>query len=192
MSPTMAIISYNLRVPATVLQQEQPQPIRDVVMLLLVILISAISLVAMIILLRALFPKAGQYSQRYLQRSPWRSFFIGLANYIFLGGISIAIASAGIEILNLVALLILGILVTITAFGLSGFAILTGERIAELRHGTTSPLQQTVWGIVLLEVACLLPCIGWFLLAPIVLMTAFGSAILAWRHRKTLDFEMMG
>jgi hypothetical protein len=41
-----------------------------------------------------------------------------------------------------------------------------------------------VWGTVTVTLAGLLPFIGWFLLAPVLLMVSFGAAVLAWRNRK--------
>ncbi|MEM7031035.1 MAG: hypothetical protein AAF629_15825 [Chloroflexota bacterium] len=185
---SMPDITY-LATTASMLQPEE-QPVRDLVLLLFVIVISAISLVALVIFIRAVFPQTSQRSQRYLQRSPWRSFFIGLVNYIFILGIIGAITSVGVDGLNLVAVLILGVLIMITAVGLSGLCTLTGQRIAELRDRETSLLQQVVWGIVTVEFACLLPFVGWFLFAPLFLMISFGAAVLGWRNRKTAEFEM--
>jgi len=150
--------------------------------LLLVIIIVAVCLLATLILLVALLPQVSRQSQAALRRSPWRAFFIGLVNYLFLGGIIAVVSQAGIGWLNLLALLLLLGLTAVTALGLSGLVTLAGERVAALHSQAMSPLKQTIWGALLLELACLLPFAGWFLLTPLLLMISFGAAVLAWRQ----------
>lgn len=167
---------------ASILQQNQQA--REVILLLLLIIISAWSLIAIVIMLRALFPRGTQLSQQFLERSPWRAFFIGLVNYIFFAGIIAVISATGIEPLNLIAVFILIAVVTLTTFGLSGLAQLLGQRIAGLRDKVMSPFSETVWGITTLIMAALLPFIGWFFIAPVLLIVSFGAAVLGWRNRK--------
>jgi len=156
---------------------------------LLLTLASGIFLAALMVTLAALLPTVSKRSQSAVQRSPWRAFFIGLANYLFLGGIALILLDAGEGLLTFISLILLAFLTIVTAIGLAGLVKLLGERLAGLRGEEMSPLKQVIWGAVALELASLLPFIGWFLLAPIVLMLSFGAAVLAWRNRKQNDFE---
>ena len=168
----------------------QPQSPGEGLAVLLLLVMVVVCLIATIVALTALLPGITGRSQAALNRSPWRAFFIGLVNYIFLTGIALIIFEAGLDILNLIGILILGFLAAVTALGLSGLAQLTGERLAEMRSGDMSPLKRVVWGAVVLELTGLLPFVGWFLLTPAILMAAFGAAVLGWRSRKQAEWEV--
>lgn len=172
------------QLPASSLPLLQIQSVGEGLGIIILALISGICLIALMITLTALLPQVNARGKAVLQRSPWRAFFIGLVNYIFLGGIVLVVSETGVELLNLVAVLILSFVVAVTAIGLSGLVALTGERLAGLHSRDVSPLMQLIWGTLVLELAGLLPFVGWFLLVPIVLMTAFGGAILGWRNRQ--------
>ncbi|HEX9925894.1 MAG TPA: hypothetical protein VGD99_24775 [Anaerolineae bacterium] len=166
-------------------QQETPvaRLINGLAVLILIMLIG-LCLGALLAVLAALLPAAGRRSQAALLRSPWRAFFIGLANYLFLGGISLILLNTEVRPLALVGVIIAAALISITLIGLTGLVTLTGERLAALRSRETSPFSHLVWGTVTVTLAGLLPFIGWFLLAPVLLMVSFGAAVLAWRNRK--------
>jgi hypothetical protein len=173
--------------PAMPLPQAEP-PLGRLVNTLIVLsllLLSSLCFMALILLLAAFLPRVMARSQQALLSSPWRAFFIGLANYLFLGGIALVL-------LNIEPLAWLGVLITaalsgLTLLGLTGSVSLLGERLAVLQSGDVSPLKRLIWGAITLELACLLPFIGWFLLAPILFMLSFGAAILAWRNRRQSD-----
>jgi hypothetical protein len=173
--------------PALPLLQLEPPVGRLVNGLGLLVLLFLVSLcfVATIFLLASLLPRGIARSRQALLASPWRAFFIGLANYLFLGGITLILLN--IEPLAWLGLLIAAGLSGISLLGLTGLVSLLGERLAGLHSREISPLAQLAWGAVTLELACLLPLIGWFLLAPIVLMLSFGAAVLAWRNRRQTD-----
>jgi hypothetical protein len=149
---------------------------------LILLIVSAVCLTALLTLLAALLPGYSSRSHTALLRSPWRAFFIGLANYLFLGGIGLVLVN--IEPIALLGLLILAFLVGVTLIGMVGLVSLLGERLAGLRGQAFSAWQRLLWGSVTLILACLLPIVGWFLLLPIVQMISFGAAVLAWRHRR--------
>lgn len=170
--------------------QQQEQQTQELLVLIIVILVSALSLLAISVALRALFPRAVALSQQFLEQSPWRAFFIGLVNYIFLGGIVIAISATGIEPLNLIAVLIIAVVLIFTAFGLSGLAQLTGQRLADMRDKPLTPFAENIGGLTTLLLSSLLPFVGWFLIAPVMLLISFGAAMLGWRNRKKTDSFM--
>ena len=172
--------------PASPLQQVGPQLERLVNGIAFLVLLALISLclIAFFTLLTALLPNVTRHSQNALHRSPWRSFFIGLANYLFLGGIALALFATEIEFLGLLGLVLLTFLAGVTAIGLAALAAVVGQRLADLRGRDMSPLARLVWGTLTVGFATLLPFIGWFVLTPILLMVAFGAAVLGWRNRK--------
>ncbi len=156
----------------------------EIFVLILAILISAAGLTALLMVLAALLPRVTARSKMALVESARRAFFIGLANYVFIGGIALLLANIG-DVLAVVALILLAFLTVVTALGLAGLALHTGERLAELRRVELSPFRQLLWGAGAIELATLaVPFAGWFLLAPAALMVSFGAAVLAWRNRK--------
>ncbi len=183
-TPTLAAIAP--ATPALSLSQAGPpagQLINGLALLVL-ILIMGLCLSALVAVLAALLPKASQHSKIAIVRSPWRAFFIGLANYLFLGGISLVLFSTNIRALGLVGALIIAFLAGVTTIGLTGLAALTGDKLSVLRDQPMSPLKRLVWGAIALELASLCPLVGWFLLAPALQMISFGAAVLAWWNRK--------
>jgi hypothetical protein len=88
-------------------QQETPvaRLINGLAVLILIMLIG-LCLGALLAVLAALLPAAGRRSQAALLRSPWRAFFIGLANYLFLGGISLILLNTEVRPLALVGVII--------------------------------------------------------------------------------------
>jgi hypothetical protein len=177
--------------PAILLQQNEPplERLVNALGLIILLLLVSICLIAFFLVLTALLPTASTRSQAALSRSPWRAFFIGLANYLFLGGLGLVLLSTGNGALGLVGVLMIAFLTAITAIGLTGLVALTGARVAALQSAESSPFKQLAWGTTALALAGLLPFVGWFLLTPGLLLTAFGAAVLAWRSRKQPEPE---
>ena len=98
--------------------------------------------------------------------------------------IALALFATEIGFLGLIGLVLLAFLAAVTAIGLAGLVACVGQRIADLRNHDMSPLARLVWGTLTVGFAALLPFIGWFVLTPILLMVAFGAAVLGWRNRK--------
>ena len=153
----------------------------------IVLVIVALCLIGFVIVLVTLLPKVSERSKAAFKNSAWRAFFIGLANYLFLGGISLLLLSTEIPPLSVLGLVIAAFLIIVTAIGLPGLALLIGERLTALSGHRMSDLKQLIWATLLLELAMFLPFIGWFLLTPVLLMTSFGAAVLAWRNRKKVE-----
>jgi hypothetical protein len=180
---TALILLLTVHPAAVPLAQAEPPAERllNSLILLLLLLLIGLCLIAGMVMLAALLPGISQRSQAALLRSPWRAFFIGLANYLFLGAIVLVLVNAGNDLLGLLGLIGLLFLAAVTFLGLPSLARLTGERLAHLRQQEMSPWQHLVWGTVVLELAALLPVLGWVVLAPIIMMLSFGAAVLAWR-----------
>lgn len=172
------------------LQTEPPgQQLLNGVALLILLLVVGVCFVAFMAVLTALLPKAADQSQAALYRTPWRAFFIGLANYLFLGLISLVLFDTGIDVLGLVGLILVTFLAVVSVLGLTGLIRLTGERLAGLHSREFSSVKEIAWGAAALFLATLLPIVGWFLLAPVLLMVSFGAAVLAWRSVKQAEPE---
>ena len=158
----------------------------DIFRLLLLTLMLTVSLAAYFLVISVLFPKRVEKTQRAINQLTARSFGVGLVNFLFFGVIttvlfSIADNTSGFikGVLTVPALIILGLLLLLLTFGLSGMINETGARL----FPEYSKWQQTVWGSVTLTFACALPFVGWFLLLPYVGLVGIGSVILGFFQR---------
>ncbi|GEM_PF-607565 len=176
--------------PARILQQAPPtSPVEDLVGMIMALGVATAltaSLAALLLVLTSLLPDLSRGSQAALTRFPRRAFLIGLVNYLFLGGISLALFQLEGEITDVIGLLLLLILAGVTLLGLTGTVALLGERLAGLSSGTVSPAQQLIRGALAFVLAGLFPVLGWFVLTPVLLLLSFGSAVLVWRNRDLL------
>lgn len=156
----------------------------EILTLLFFAMTAIVGLLALLVFLAAVMPRVTARSKMAIIESPRRAFFVGLANYIFVGGISLLLLNAG-DILAVLGAVFFAALFTVTMLGLAGVALHTGERLAELRRMELSPFKQMVWGTLTVELAMVMfPVFGWVVVAPAVMMTAFGAAVVAWRNRK--------
>ena len=141
-----------------------------------------ICLVAYFLTANALFPVRVGKTKAIIQSMPWRSFGVGLVNFSFFFILAIILISISEKIdtefikgvVMLPGLLILGFLLMMLTFGLTGMVNHIGERI--ITEG--SAWKQTVWGSLCLCLACALPFAGWFLLLPYAGFTGIGAFIL--------------
>ncbi len=176
--------------PARILQEAPPtSPVEDLAGLVMALVVATLliaSLATLLLVLTGLLPHISRGSRAALTRSPRRAFLIGLVNYLFLGGISLVLTEIGEGLTDVIALLLLLFLAAVTALGLTGTVALLGQRLSELGSRTASPAKQLLWGTLAFVLAGVFPVLGWFLLAPTLLLLSFGSAVLAWRNRKAL------
>lgn len=145
--------------------------------LILILLVSAITTVALLVLLPFLIPGRVERTRQIIQTMPGRSFAIGLVNTLFFLVIA-AIFTQGGDGGWLIALLIILALLTGAAIGLAGLVLLLRERIypETAKAAGLSTMMKTA---VLLTLAGLLPLLGWFVLTPILLLVGLGAAIMA-------------
>jgi hypothetical protein len=132
-----------------------------------------LSLVALFVVMGAIFPRQIADVKTRSSDMPGRSFLLGLINAIFLSVIAAALSGAG-DVPQLLALLLFTILVVGLAFGLAGMAPLIGERLLPESSG----VRQTGWGAAIMVVASLTPFLGWFLLFPYLSFRGLGAFLL--------------
>ncbi len=153
----------------------------ELILALLTALGGGLTLAALLATLIYLLPQRVSRARHALQRAPGRAFLVGLANALFFG-ILAALFSQGGDLGGLLALLILLALLALAAIGLAGTLLLLRERIYAPAPSTLAVTLKT--GLLLIA-AALAPIIGWFVLAPILLLVGLGAALLGWRAPKT-------
>ena len=159
----------------------------DIFQLILALILLTIGLAAYFLVISALFPQRAKKAVSTMQSMPFRSFGIGLVNFLFFFVIAAVLLSVAENagpfirgVLTIPALLILAFLTIVLSLGLAGMSSLIGERI----FSEFSGWKQTLWGTVCLSLACALPFVGWFLLFPYVAFVGIGAVILGFFNAK--------
>jgi len=160
----------------------------EILRLFLIVILLAIALAAYFLVFGALFSNRVTRTQRVINQTLGRSFWVGLVNFLFFGVIALILFSLAGNVGNVFrvillipALVITALLSIILSFGLASMVNTIGERIFP-NHPTW---KKTLWGTVVLAFACALPFIGWFLLFPYTGLTGFGAVILSFFQRDT-------
>lgn len=147
----------------------------------------ALCVLASLVVAAALLPGLHRRSLAALERSPWRALGLGLVNYVFWGALLILLANLGP--LGSISLFIGLALLALTVIGLAVVGRLVGERLAAWRETPTSPLARLVLGSASLELALLMPVLGWFVLLPLASLAGLGAVVLALFQHKAATSE---
>lgn len=157
---------------------------------LLGLIVLGICLVALLLIIAALWPGFTLRTRANLEGSPGKTLMIGLVNYIFLG--AIALVSMELGPIAIVGITLGGVLLIGTFLGLPAAAGLVGARLHTLREQETTHWGEIVGGSIALYLAILIPVMGWFILLPALCLWSFGAAALTLASRrkpKTLNTE---
>lgn len=147
-------------------------------------LLVGVGLSAMFLAILALFPAVVGRTQRAADKSPGRSFLLGLVNVLFLSALGLGFGAlaegGGRDFLQLPALLAFSLLAILLAFGLAALAGLVGGRLFPEASRAGGQLK----GSIVLILAGLTPFLGWFLLFPYAGMLGVGAVFLGWSRRR--------
>lgn len=147
--------------------------------LTIIILFSWGTLAALLVLLPALLPGRVARAQQVAQNSPGRSLVIGLVNCLFFGVLATIFAQGG-DVGGLIALIILLALAAVTAVGLAALNQIVQARLYPQRGEVSVGLKTAV----LLIAGGLVPLLGWFVVAPILLLIGLGVGIITLVQRR--------
>ena len=152
----------------------------DALGLLLVVSVSGVGLTALLATLWLLLPGPVARSQQVLETAPWRAFWLGLATLVLslalaalLGTLSQAVIPPVAAALIVLVLLILGGLIILAALGLAGLVALLRARM-----GAAASLVGMAQASGVLCLAALTPIVGWWVFAPLAVITALGAGAL--------------
>lgn len=141
-------------------------------------LLGFVTLVALLTTLTYLIPQRAERSRQILQERPGRAFVIGLVNLLFFGVLAAVFSQAG-EAGGLLGLIILLTLLGLSVIGLTGLLLLLRHRFYPPHEETNhSLLAVTVRSSAILMAGFLAPVVGWFILAPILLIVGLGTGIM--------------
>jgi len=150
----------------------------DVYTVTFIIIGILLSVPALLVAFNLLMPEVTQRAYTRLDRTPVKSFFLGLpvTGFIILYSLTAFEASAGL--LQTTAFIVAIGGMGIGSIGGAGMARLLAARLTPLA-GPNSKMMNLLRGAVLYELACLVPFVGWFLFIPIAGITAVGAATFA-------------
>ena len=145
--------------------------------IILVTLISLVTLIAAIIFTRTLFPARVEKVHSALENHWKRSFWLGLANTVFITVIALGLGSLAnnapllyVPTFTIYSAFLIGLL-----FGLAAFVQFLGNRL----FPDHPALQKDIRAGSITLLTGLLPFVGWFLLFPYVICLSVGGVVLA-------------
>ena len=155
----------------------------DVLSVTLIILGLLATLPALWLFLRALFPASVERAMGRLEGSPGTCFLAGLLPWVvlFVGGV--ALLSKGGPPLKFAGFVLLSAGFVVEGIGLAALSAILGARLPSAADAGR-PWRGLVRGAVCMELAFLLPFVGWFALMPLVSVAAVGAALLSARTRR--------
>jgi hypothetical protein len=169
--------------PAFSVAAQQAEPV-NLAGLTLGVLALAVGLAALLLLCDVAFPKLVARARHNAERMPVRSLLVGLINLSFFGLFALALLS-GDEGSKALGLLVGTVLLSFVAIGLAAVARLLGER---LRPGDASAVRRLLAGALTLELAALVPLVGWFAVTALAGTLGYGAVVIALvRRRPTTD-----
>ncbi len=151
-----------------------------------------ICLPALLLALNLLMPQITARIETRLERTPGKSFFLGVpVTAAFLLWIAIT-ANVPIGVVRGTAFVAAFVGMGLGTLGAAGMSRLLAKRITLINP--SSEAMNWLRGAVMYELACLFPIVGWFLFAPIVGITVLGAAVfglLGWLPRPTVSEQVV-
>lgn len=141
---------------------------------------------ALLVGLALIFTQFAAQAQGHLENAPGAAFGTGLALVATIGVGAVALLNAPNGLLKLVGWLLLLVLIVLSALGAGGLALLLNHRIRGMEP-ELSPFRALCRGAALLALAGLMPVLGWFVVTPLVIITALGASIRTlWQARRAV------
>lgn len=152
----------------------------DISAIFFIILIIGVAYPALLTAWWLLFPAAVDRARLRLERTPAKSFWMGLvAFFAFLIPILIFMSLPS-GLLKFMGWVLIALMLTFSSLGAAGLAARFAERLNRL--GSFSPLGAHVRGAVIIELASFFPILGWFIFFPLATITTLGAAAFALLH----------
>jgi hypothetical protein len=173
-------MSTALTLRAVAQQQESPNQLLGLVLGLVVL---SIGLAALLLLCEVSFPTLVARTRHNAERMPIRSLIVGLINMTFFGLIATALLS-GDDGSRVLGLIVATVLLSFVEVGLAAIAQLVGER---LRPHDPSAIRRLLAGAATLELAALVPLVGWFAVPTLAGLLGYGALVIALVRRERVS-----
>lgn len=129
-----------------------------------------------------LFGNAAERAEHEVER-PWKCLGIGTLLALTLGVLSFALVASPAGPLKLLGTILYVVLLFVAAVGATGIAGTAARRIREM-DPEISPFSALVRGAGVLVLSGILPLLGWFGIAPAVLLISLGAGTMAALRRR--------
>lgn len=133
---------------------------------------------ALILTMTLLFQRRIHTAQSVIEGRPWRAFLFGLALMLIVGTVGVGMLGNPVPGVKLFGMLITLAILSVAAVGAGGLSQLVGERMQPM-DPNMSPYKAVGRGAGFVVVAGLLPFVGWWVFAPIVLIVSLGAGMMA-------------
>ena len=131
---------------------------------------------ALYVAVALLFVQRSNQAADAIMTSPWKHGFLGFIVTIVLAPVGIVMIQNPFPLTRLFGLVTLLALLALAAIGGAGVALIAAQRIRALDPGV-SPFGALCRGAGLVVVPCLVPLLGWFLLAPSIFFVGLGAGV---------------
>lgn len=139
------------------------------------------------LVLTALFPGLVSECRKQLEDSRKRMFWLGVVNTLFAAILTYLFTTlgeqSGISLLFFPAVITITFFVTGSLFGLVASFQLIGDHL----FAEQGEIKKISYGVTISLIAALTPIVGWFLLAPYLILISFGAfiTVIFQRRKKT-------
>ena len=168
-------------------------PVGKTVFAVTVLFIGLVCFIALMTFLAAVLRRSTERCSEIVRTMPLRAIIAGLVGYAALGGLSAWLYSrAFIERLletevvpgMLAATVVVALLGGLaTLLGGAGTFSYIGDRLAAVHGGEMSGLKRTALGTLVSVLASWFPLVGWFIVAPALILLSFGAWLLGQLQR---------
>lgn len=112
------------------------------------------------------------------QTRPWLGFVVGLGLALTVGIFGVVVSAIPNPVAKMFGVSILMALVALSAVGTGGLSLLVSSRIRMLDSNVT-PYGALVKASAVIMIGAFFPALGWFLIAPALLVTSLGVGFLS-------------
>jgi hypothetical protein len=167
------------------IKQTKGDIMADISAIFFILLILGMAFPAMLTAWWLLFPSLIARAQTRVDKTPARTFWLGLLILIGLGVPIVILLALPLGPAKFMGWILLAASLSLSSIGSAGIAAHLAYRLTQ--HSHVTHLGGFIRGAVVLELAAFFPVIGWFFLWPLLLITAFGAtgfALLNWLPRE--------
>lgn len=135
------------------------------------------------LLCRGLWPNRVAAAELDYDTALWKSMLIGLipAAIVF---VLVAVLTKLGPLGGIAAVFSVSVFVVFASIGISGLATLVGKRLPSPQDADR-PWLSTLRGAIIIEVSCLIPFVGWFILLPMAFILGGGATCRTLLPKKT-------
>lgn len=122
------------------------------------------------------FPHRADKASASIERAPWKCAIGGLALWLTVGVVGLVLLGLPNPVLKLIGMFWVMAMLAITTVGAAGMSQILGRRFRAI-DGQMSEYAGLSRGSMVVVVSTLLPFVGWFAIAPLILAIGLGSGV---------------